>query len=179
MIIVCPKCNRKTKFPDQTDWKKKYIYKCAGCNNEFHSKDLHLPYPFGGPRIYRGEQEKDWEHFEKLSSQEKLENLWQCIWDLQKGLDVDRTFYADKEQVEELTEKINSRFRKIYEYLDSLGARTAVFEELVSVKSSGPVNMPCPDCGKLSVVRKRSEYSPEDEYVLECLSCGWSKEIEY
>lgn len=115
-------------------------------------------------------KQKEWESFDKLSSQDKIKKLWSDIYELGKA------YHRHLDYSYEQEEGIKSRFQRIYEFLRNAQEKDYELEELASLRSSGPADIECPKCHRRTVIQKRgSELSIE--YILECISCHWEKEF--
>lgn len=127
---------------------------------------------------YKERKRKEREAFRKLSSQEKIERLMKYIDELeQKVEDHENSDVVCQAELEENMGEIDRRFRVLYNLLRRSEARDDQLEELVSLRSFGPVDTECPECHRRTVIRKRSNLYSAD-YILECISCHWAKEFK-
>lgn len=188
MEVVCPNCHTKNRIKDPPDTTKEGIYICGKCKHEWSAKEgtrmesekeVDMDDVFYVETKEEKERKREaWEAFNKLSLQEKIEHLWKSIYKLQQHLSIheDPWLHPDQTDLYEFKETTNRRFKTVGRYLESLGASTDEIARLALLKSSGPTNKPCLNCGERRVFRKISRESPTEEYILECRSCGWREE---
>ena len=136
------------------------------------------------PKENKERRRKEREAFARLSSQDKIDQLMKYIHGLDEWLElvaegVEELRGEQNSLIRRQDERIEKISRAVYSLLGGAEARGDQLEELASLSYFGPVDFECRKCHHYrSVIRRKSDYDPAQNYKLECTNCGWSEEFE-